>query len=115
MTNIMDLTILRGFVEKIIDNMLSVDSLSNTRIIFESIKSGIKNPDDAMFGYVYGNVIGKLDSMYTVINRNPTKEDLHKIVESLLEVTQSLMGDVVAREERKYFKELLNKMESGSG
>jgi len=44
--------------------------------------------------------------------RNPSKEDLHKIVESLLEVTQSLMGDVVAREERRYFKELLNKMDS---
>jgi hypothetical protein len=45
--------------------------------------------------------------------RNPSKEDLYKIVESLLEVTQGLMGDVVAREERRYFKELLNKMESG--
>jgi len=46
--------------------------------------------------------------------RNPSKEDLYKIVESLLEVTQSLMGDVVAREERRYFNELLNKIESGS-
>ena len=59
-------------------------------------------------------IIRKQFEKLNVDFRNPSKEDLHKIVESLLEVTLSLMGDVVAREERRYFKELLNKMESGS-
>ena len=59
-------------------------------------------------------IIRKQFEKLNVDFRNPSKEDLHKIVESLLEVTLSLMGDVVAREERRYFKEFLNKMESGS-
>lgn len=59
-------------------------------------------------------IIRKQFEKLNVDFRNPSKEDLYKIVESLLEVTLSLMGDVVAREERRYFKDLLNKMEVGS-
>ena len=94
MTNIIDLTMLRGFVEKIIDKMLSVDSLSNTRIIFESMKPAIKNTDDAMFGYVYGNVLGKLDSMYTTINRNPTKEEVDEIANAIQKRTMEIKNQI---------------------
>ncbi len=43
--------------------------------------------------------------------KSPTKQDLHKIVESLIEITENLKGELIAREERRYFKELLNKLE----
>ena len=42
--------------------------------------------------------------------KNPKKEELEKLVESLVEVTESLKGELVAKEERKLFLDLLNKI-----
>ena len=42
---------------------------------------------------------------------NPNKEDLYKIVDLLVEVTVNLKGEVLAKKERKAFKEILNKLE----
>ena len=44
--------------------------------------------------------------------KNPSKSDLKLIVESLIEVTESLKGEAVAKQERKYFKDLLNRLDN---
>jgi hypothetical protein len=56
-------------------------------------------------------IIRKQYEKHNVDFKNPTKEDLIKIVDNLIEVTQSLKGDVVAKEERRYFKDLLKKLD----
>lgn len=56
-------------------------------------------------------IIRKQYEKHNVDFKNPTKEQLEKIVENLINVTQSLKGDLVAKEERRYFKELLKKLE----
>lgn len=56
-------------------------------------------------------IIRKQYEKFNVDFKRPTKEDLYKIVKALIEVTENLKGDLVAREERRVFKELLNKLE----
>jgi hypothetical protein len=43
--------------------------------------------------------------------KNPSKEDLHKIAETLLTLTEQIRGEEIAREERRIFKELLQRLE----
>ena len=83
MTNLIELTILRGVVEKFIDKLLSDKSLSTSRIIFDNMKPAIKNSDDAIFGYIYGTVLGKLDAIYANFNRQPTDEEIKEIVNAI--------------------------------
>jgi len=56
-------------------------------------------------------IIRKQYEKFNVDFKCPTKEDLYKIVQALIEVTENLKGDLVAKEERRIFKELLNKLE----
>ena len=55
-------------------------------------------------------IIRKQYEKHNVDFKDPSKEDLVKIVNTLIEVTLSLKGEVVAKEERRYFMELLNKV-----
>jgi len=43
--------------------------------------------------------------------KNPTKEDLHRIADRLVEVTENIKGEVIAKEEKKIFKDLLSQLE----
>ncbi len=43
--------------------------------------------------------------------KNPSKEDLLKIAETLTDVTQKIKGELVAREETRYFRELFKKLD----
>jgi hypothetical protein len=42
----------------------------------------------------------------------PTKEDLRKIIEHLISVTSNIKGELIAKEERKCFKELLIRLDA---
>ena len=77
------LVMLRGIVEKSIDKLLSDKSLSTWRFIFESMKPAIKNSDDAIFGYVYGYVLGSLELLLSTLNRQPTNEEMAEIVNAI--------------------------------
>jgi hypothetical protein len=56
-------------------------------------------------------IIRKQYEKHNVDFKNPTKEQLEKIIENLINVTQSLKGDHVAKEERRCFKELLKRLD----
>lgn len=43
--------------------------------------------------------------------KNPSREDLLKIAETLTDVTQKIKGEIIAREESRYFRELFKKLE----
>lgn len=77
------LTMLRGAVEKHIDQLLSDESLSIVRTVFENMKPAIKNRDDAIFGYVYGNVVGSLEIVFNTLNRQPTAEEINEIAKAI--------------------------------
>ena len=55
-------------------------------------------------------IIRKQFEKHNVDFKNPSKEDLYKITETLVEVTGTIKGEDVAREERKIFKDLLLKL-----
>ena len=42
--------------------------------------------------------------------KNPTKEELRKITEKLVEITEGMKGELTAKKERKIFKDLLSKI-----
>jgi hypothetical protein len=44
--------------------------------------------------------------------KNPSKEDLMKIANVLLELTTKIRGEEVAKEEKRIFKDILGKLES---
>lgn len=44
--------------------------------------------------------------------KNPSKEDLIKIVDKLIALTEQIKGEEIAKEEKKIFKELLNKLDN---
>jgi hypothetical protein len=56
-------------------------------------------------------IVRKQYEKHNIDFKNPSRVDLYKIVETLIEVTKTLKGKDVARNERKFFKELLNKLE----
>jgi hypothetical protein len=78
--NSMWLTTLRGLVEKLLDLMLTDQSLSSSRMMFESMQPMIKNTDDAVFGYVYGFISGNLSVIFATLHRLPTSEEFEEIV-----------------------------------
>ena len=43
--------------------------------------------------------------------KNPSREELVKIADTLTDVTQKIKGEIVAREESRYFRELFKKLE----
>jgi hypothetical protein len=43
--------------------------------------------------------------------KEPTKEDLLKIAETLTDVTLRIKGELIAREESRYFRELFKKLD----
>lgn len=43
--------------------------------------------------------------------KNPSREDLFKIAETLTDVTFRIKGEVIAREESRYFRELFKKLD----
>jgi hypothetical protein len=77
------LTMLRGAIERSIDRLLSDESLSTCRTIFENMQPAIKNSDDAIFGYVYGYVIGSLETIFNGLKRQPTKEETTEIANAI--------------------------------
>lgn len=94
MSNVIWLTILRGAVEKSIDNLLSDNSISNCRIIFDNIKPAIKSSDDAIFGYVYGYVFGSLTTIFNTLNRQPTDEEATEIVNAISKRTMEIKSRI---------------------
>lgn len=83
MNNEIWLTVLRGAVERSIDKLLSDDCLINCRKVFESMKPAIKNSDDAIFGYVFGYVIGSLETIFNAIKRQATVEETKEITNAV--------------------------------
>ena len=77
------LIVLRGTVEKAIDKMISEKVLSAFRILFDEMKPAIKNVDDVLFGFIYGHVIGKIDSIYVNFNREPTQKEIEEIFNAI--------------------------------
>ena len=94
MSNVIWLTVLRGAVEKTIDKLLSDESLSTCRTVFESMKPAINNSDDAIFGYVYGYVIGSLETMFSALNRQPTNEDKNELVNAISKRTMEIKSRI---------------------
>jgi hypothetical protein len=85
---------LRGAIEKAIDNMLSDTSLSTCRTIFEAMKPAINNSDDAIFGYVYGHVIGSLETIFNSLNRQPTNEEVSEIANAIRKRTMEIKSRI---------------------
>lgn len=94
MSNVIWLTMLRGVTEKAIDNMLSDTSLSSCRTVFEAMKPAINNSDDAIFGYVYGHVIGSLETIFNALNRQPTNEEMNEIVNAISKRTMEIKSRI---------------------
>lgn len=94
MSNVIWLTMLRGAVEKSIDNLLSDTSLSNCRIIFDNMKPAINNSDDAIFGYLYGYVFGSLETIFNALNRQPTNEEMKEIVNAITKRTMEIKSRI---------------------
>jgi hypothetical protein len=94
MSNVLWLTMLRGVVEKSIDNLLSDRSLSNCKGIFDNMKPAIKNSDDAIFGYLYGYVIGSLEAIFNTLSRQPTKEEMEEIVNAISKRTMEIKSRI---------------------
>lgn len=86
--------VLRGLVEKIMDKMLSENSISKSRLMFDSMKPVIKNSDDAIFGFIYGHVFGKLDAIYVNLNRQPTKEEVKEVVDAIKKRTMEIKSRI---------------------
>jgi len=57
-------------------------------------------------------IIRKQYEKLNVDFKKPTKKDLHRITELLIEVTANIKGKIVAKEERKYFNDLLIRLEN---
>ena len=83
MNNGLWLTTLRGLVEKQIDLMLTDQTLSSCRMMFESMRPVIKNIDDAIFGFVYGYVTGVSQVIFSALHRQPTNEEMKEIVDAV--------------------------------
>src|SRR5271157_279016 len=68
------LAMLRGRIEKNIDQLLSSESIKSCREMFEAMEPAVKNPEDAIVGYVLGNYI---DWFYNYVRntckRRPTQ------------------------------------------
>ena len=94
MDNTIWLTMLRGAVERSIDHLLSDESLSNCRKIFNNMQPVITNSDDAIFGYVYGYVIGSLETVFKTFNRQPTNEDLNEISNAIVNRIQKIKSRI---------------------
>ena len=94
MTNLFELTTLRGLVEKIMDNLLSVNTMSQSRLMFDGVKPIIKNSDDAIFGFIYGVVFGKFDSIYATANRELSKEEVNEIVNAIKKRTMEIKSRI---------------------
>ena len=56
-------------------------------------------------------IIRKQYEKHNIDFKNPTKDDLKNIADILVELTQKIKGEDIAREERRIFKELLGKLE----
>ena len=94
MSSVIELTILRGAVEKFMDNMLSVNFISKSRRMFDAMKPAIKNSDDAIFGYIYGAVIGKFDGIYAILNRQATNEEVDEILKVIQKRTMEIKSRI---------------------
>jgi hypothetical protein len=88
------LTILRGAVEKAIDRMLSDESLSLYRFFFENMSPAIRNSDDAIFGFIYGYVLGSLETIFGTVNRQPTNEELNEIANAIKKRTWEIKSRI---------------------
>lgn len=94
MSNAMWLTMLRRAVERAIDRMLSDESLSTYRIVFENMQPAIKSSDDAIFGYICGQVIGSLETIFNALNRQPTNEEMNEIVNAISKRTMEIKSRI---------------------
>jgi len=94
MSNAMWLTVLRGAVEKAIDRMLSNESLATYRSVFENMQPALKSSDDAIFGYICGQVIGSLDTIFNAINRQPTNEEMNEVVNAISKRTLEIKSRI---------------------
>lgn len=68
--------LVRGFVEKIIDDQLSEENLAKNHEFFESLKPVVGNRRDAIFGYILGKVISKVEDFFIILQRKPTQIEL---------------------------------------
>jgi hypothetical protein len=93
-SNAIWLTMLRGMVERSIDRLLSDESLSTSRNMFESMQPVIKSSDDAIFGYVYGYIIGSLETIFNGLNRQPTNEEMKEIVNAVFNRIQEIKSRI---------------------
>lgn len=60
---------IRGLIEQSIDAVLSDASMQLLHIGFESLRPLVKSREDAILGYIFGNIISLISSYYTMLLR----------------------------------------------
>ena len=76
--------VIRGVVEKIIDQQLTEENLALMHTLFESLRPAVKNREDAIFGYIIGWTSASiLQTIVIILKRNPTQEEYQEIVNAL--------------------------------
>ncbi|NIM44114.1 MAG: hypothetical protein GTN80_00315 [Nitrososphaeria archaeon] len=76
--------LLRGIVEKAIDNTLEPETLVGYLRGMRALKPHISNEEDAAFGIVFGYIFGaSYFSIFIACKRVPTSEELGEVVDIL--------------------------------
>ena len=76
--------VVRGLVEKMIDQQLSKQNLALMHKMFEALRPAVKNREDAIFGYIVGWTGASITQIISIIlKRSPTQEENEEIVKAL--------------------------------
>jgi len=90
-----------------------IDNTTNDRLLLE-----IEDEIIAKFcEYIGGMELAMpiIRKQYDILNidfKNPSKEDLIKLTDRLVQVTEQIKGEASAREQRRQFKNLLIRLET---
>lgn len=70
------LVMVRGRAERRIDIMLSSESIMSTREMFEAMEPVVKNLEDAILGYMFGDYVESFNNyVRRKFKRPPTQEE----------------------------------------
>ncbi len=71
----------RGYVEKLIDGMISDEQIGKVRVKMNQLVPYVKSVDDAIFGYLLGTItMGCLDHFLISHQRGPNPEEMDDLI-----------------------------------
>lgn len=75
-----NIIILRGLLEKIIDERLTEQFLTKAHDFFEKLRPAVSKREDAIFGYIIGETIARSFASFTkTVNRDFTEEEIDEV------------------------------------